>query len=87
MVIGEHVCYIPPIIGKAFSQITTNMIISMEIRPGILLNGRVLHMALLRSLIKLICCYIYGKYSAAAVILRVDIPVINLVRFSNSLSM
>ena len=87
IVIEDYVCDIPPTGGKAFSHITTNMTISMEFRPGSLLNFRVLLIYLSHSLVTLICRSISGTCSASAVLLRVDIPGILLLRFSNSLYM
>ena len=74
MVLEEYFCGIPSIGGKSFSHITTNRIISMTMRPGDLLNGRVIHMSLTHSLIALIYLYIYGIFSADVVVFRVDLP-------------
>ena len=60
MVLWEYICDIPPTGGKEFRHITKISIISMTICPGSLLNGRVLHMDLVRSLITLICHSISG---------------------------
>ena len=87
MVLGGYDCDIPTKGGKAFSHITTNRIISMTISFEILLNGIVLHMDLARSLITLVYHSISGTRSATVVRLRVDLPVIILLIFSNSLSL
>ena len=81
MVLGGYVCEIPPTGGNAFIHSTTNMIISMTMRPGTLLNFRELHMALACYLITLIYLSIYGTCSAAEVILRVDLPGIIILIF------
>ena len=86
MVLWEYVFEIPSIGWKEFSHSTTNRIISIQMCPGTLFNVRVLYMDLARYLITLICIYISGKFSAAAVVLRVNIPGIIILIFSKSLS-
>ena len=51
-----------------------HIIISITMRPRILLNGRVIHIACARSLIPLVCLSVSGVYSGAAVVFRVDFP-------------
>ena len=86
MVLGEYVCDIPATGVKAFSHRNKNSIISMKICTGNSFNSRVLHVSLARFFITLICCSIYGTYSASAVVLRVDLFGVILLIFSNSLS-
>ena len=83
--LGEYFGDIPQTGGKKFIHITTNRIISMIIRSGTLLNGRVLHMDLTNSLITLICRCIHGTCSAVTVVLMVDLPGIISLIFSNPL--
>ena len=86
MVLGEYVCDITPTGEKALIHSTTNRIISMKTRPGNLLNGRVIHMDLVSSLITLIDRSVSETFSSATVVLRVYLPGIILLIFSNSLS-
>ena len=86
MVLGDYVCGILTTVVNAFNHSTTNIIVSITIRTGSLFNGRLLSMALVCSLIALICHSIFWTCLAAAVVFMVDLPVIVVMIFSNTLS-
>ena len=86
MVLGMYACEIPHIGWRAIGHSITNRIISMTMLPGTLLNIMVIHVALVHYFITLICLSIFGTFSADAVVLRVDLPRIITIIFSNYLS-